>query len=195
MDSIYINLDERTDRKAQFEQECATMGIVSERFPAIRTHPGLSGCSQSHLQVLKLARDGNYPAVMIFEDDFEFLISKEEFHTILDSLPADYDVVMLSYNLIKSVPYNDLFGKALDVQTASGYIVHSRFYDTLIARWEEGVALLQKYDPHAYDSMYMNDQYWKPLQLTSNWYYSLKRVGRQRAGWSNLYERPVEYNC
>lgn len=193
MHSFYINLDERTDRRTQFETECTRMNLEVERFPAIRTYPGLSGCSQSHLNVLKLARERNYPSVMVFEDDFEFLISKEEFHSIINSLPDDYDVVMLSYNLNKSEPYNELFGKVIDVQTASGYIVHSKMYDRLIAVWEEGLVLLQKYDPHAFDSVYLNDQYWKRLQPVSNWYYSMKRVGQQRASWSNLYEKPVEY--
>ena len=193
MHSLYINLDERPDRKAQFEEECRRMDLYVERFPAIRTHPGLSGCSQSHLRVLKLARDRKYPFVMVFEDDFEFLITKEEFKEIISSLPEDYDVVMLSYNLIRSEPYNDKFGRALEVQTASGYIVHSRFYDKLIAIWEEGLSLLQEHDAYAFDSHYMNDQYWKQLQPNNNWYYSCKRVGKQRDGWSNLYEQPVTY--
>jgi glycosyl transferase family 25 len=193
MNSFYINLDERPDRKAQFENECQRMDLTVERFPAVRTYPGLSGCSQSHLRVLKLARDRKYPSIMVFEDDFEFLITKEEFQAIINSLPEDYDVVMLSYNLIKSEPYNEQFGKALEVQTASGYIVHSRFYDKLIAIWEEGLSLLQEHDSCSYDSIYLNDQYWKQIQPMNNWYYSCKRVGKQRGSWSNLYEKPVYY--
>ena len=193
MHSFYINLDERQDRKAEFEYECTRMNLDVERYPAIRTYPGLSGCSQSHLNVLKLARERNYPEVTIFEDDFEFLITKDQFQTLLLSLPENYDVVMIGYNLIQSAPYNELFGKALEIQTTSGYIVHSRFYDTLIARWEEALALLHQYDRHSYDSKFMLDQYWKPLQPVSNWYYAVDRVGRQRGSWSNLYERYVDY--
>ena len=193
MHSFYINLDERQDRKAEFEYECTRMNLDVERYPAIRTYPGLSGCSQSHLNVLKLARERNYPEVTIFEDDFEFLITKDQFQTLLLSLPENYDVVMIGYNLIQSAPYNELFGKALEIQTTSGYIVHSRFYDTLIARWEEALSLLYEHDRHSYDSKFMLDQYWKPLQPVSNWYYALDRVGRQRGSWSNLYERYVDY--
>jgi glycosyl transferase family 25 len=195
MKSFYINLDERADRKAEFEHECVRMNLEVERYPAIRTYPGLSGCSQSHLNVLKLARERNYPSVMIFEDDFEFLISRDEFQSILSSIPENYDVVMLSYNLIRSEPHTELFGKVIEVQTTSGYIVHSRFYDTLITRWEEGLALLHEHDLHAFDSRFILDQYWKQLQPTSNWYYAMKRVGHQRPSWSNLYERNVSYGC
>lgn len=193
MHSFYINLDERADRKAEFEYECTRMNLTVERFPAIRTFPGLSGCSQSHLNVLKLARERQYSEVTIFEDDFKFLITKDAFQTILLSLPENYDVVMIGYNLIQSTPHNKLFGKALEIQTTSGYIVHSRFYDTLIARWEEALNLLHEHDRHSYDSKFMLDQYWKPLQPVSNWYYTLDRVGRQRGSWSNLYERYVDY--
>jgi glycosyl transferase family 25 len=193
MKSFYINLDVRTDRRAEFEYECTRMNLTAERFPAIQTFPGLSGCSQSHLTILKLARERNDPEVIIFEDDFEFLISRDQFQSVLLSLPENYDVVMLGYNLVRSEPHDKLFGKALEIQTTSGYIVHSRFYDTLITRWEEGLALLHKHDWDCKDSKYMLDQYWKPLQPVSNWYYTLTRVGRQRGSWSNIYDRYVDY--
>ena len=42
---------------------------------------------------------------------------------------------------------------------------------------------------------YILDQYWKPLQPISNWYYSLKRVGLQRPSFSNLTNDYVDYGC
>jgi hypothetical protein len=108
---------------------------------------------------------------------------------LITHLPEDYDVVMLSYNLFKSEPYNDRFGRALDVHTASGYIVHSRFYTTLIATMEEGYRLYCETGAHW---LYMNDQFWKRLQPTSRWYYSLLRAGKQRAGYSDLGQKFVD---
>ena len=40
---------------------------------------------------------------------------------------------------------------------------------------------------------HINDQYWKSLQPCSNWYYSLKRVGKQRPSFSNLENCDVNY--
>jgi glycosyl transferase family 25 len=189
--SFYINLDSRIDRKEQFEEECKKMNLEIERFSAIKHEIGAIGCSESHLSILKKARDSKLDHVTIFEDDFQFLISREEYDQIISNLPINYDVVMLSYNLRKTESYNDMFGKVIEVQTASGYIVHSRFYDILISNWEEALNLFKQY-PFEYGK-YELDQYWKSLQPSSNWYYSLKRVGKQRPSFSNLENCNVDY--
>lgn len=188
--SYYINLDHRTDRKAEFENECARMDISVQRFPGIREIFGGIGCTQTQVNILKKARADGLAYVTIFEDDFQFVVSKEEYADILNNLPPDYDVVMLSYNLIRSEPYDDRFGRALDIQTASGYIVHSRFYDRLINRLEEG---LVQYRQNPEDSAYTIDMYWKVLQPTSRWYFCLKRIGVQRASFSDIQQTNVDY--
>jgi len=191
--SFYINLDSREDRREEFEEECKKMNLQVERFSAIKTFPGGIGCTESHLNVLKKARDLKLESVIIFEDDFQFLISREEYDQILLNLPTNYDVVMLSYNIKQSEPFNEMFGKVLEVQTTSGYIVHSRSYEKIINRVEEGLRLFKLYssDHHSY----ILDQYWKPLQPISNWYYSLKRVGKQRPGFSNIMKAYIDYDC
>jgi hypothetical protein len=191
--AVYINLDRRTDRRADFEAECSRMGIRVERFPAI-VHPlgGALGCSASHLQVLKLARERGYPSVMVFEDDFEFLISNEEFAAVLASLPEDYDVVMLGYNLCRGDDYTPQFGRTLEAQTTSGYIVHQKAYDGLISVWEEGLRRYEENPTHHW--LYICDQSWKPLQPLLRWYHTRPRVGKQRAGWSDLGQKFVDYD-
>jgi GR25 family glycosyltransferase involved in LPS biosynthesis len=191
MKSVYINLDSRTDRRQQFEEEAERMKLSIERFPAIQHSVGGIGCTKSHIEVLKQAREQHLPEVMIFEDDFEFLVSREEFDSILASVPDDYDVVMLSYNLQRSEPYNERFGRVLDVQTTSGYLVSSRFYDTLLATWEASLAQYETYPECHW--LYILDQAWKPLQPISKWYYSLVRIGKQRPGWSDITNGFVDY--
>jgi len=191
MHAVYINLDRRTDRRTEFEAECARMNLQVERFSACVDPLGAAhGCTLSHIAVLKLARDRKYPAVLIFEDDFEFLVSKETFEDVLATLPEDYDVMMLSYNLLRSEPYSDRFGRVLEAQTTAGYIVNARFYDTLLATLEEGYRLFCETGAHW---LYTIDQSWKVLQPTSRWYYSLTRVGKQRAGYSDLHRAYVDY--
>jgi hypothetical protein len=190
---FYINLNRRTDRREQIEAECQKIGISIERFPAIEHWFGGFGCLQSHLAVLKLARERGYPAVTIFEDDFQFLVTKEEFEDVLSKVPDNFDVLMLSYNLFRGQAYNDTFGKVIEVQSASGYIVHSRFYDKLIANLQEAVQYFGRdLTPTGY-GRYTNDQYWKRLQPDSNWLYSLKRIGLQRPSYSDLEKTHVNY--
>jgi glycosyl transferase family 25 len=191
--AFYINLDRRTDRRAEVEQEFAKIGLTVERFPAVDYSPGSIGCNLSHIAVLKLAKARGYESVMIFEDDFEFLVSKEEWNRQISLLPTSYDVVMVSYNLLQSTPHSETFLRVQEVQTTSGYIVHSRFYDTLITRWEEGTRLFKE-NPEVH-WIYILDQYWKPLQADADWFAFKTRIGRQRSGFSDLAGQYIEYDC
>ena len=191
---VYINLERRTDRRQQFESEMKKLGIQAERFSAIETPGhGILGCGQSHLAVLKLARDRGWSSVLIFEDDWECLVTPEEFHESLRrfmDLNCPWDVLMLSYNIQRSTPLNDRVCKVLEAQTASGYIVHQNFYHALIDLYESAMASLEKTRCHW---IYANDQIWKQLQPSSNWYALTKRLGRQRAGYSDNAQANTDY--
>jgi GR25 family glycosyltransferase involved in LPS biosynthesis len=194
---FYINLDHRTDRKEQIENELELMNLKhnSERFEAIKCKPGIAGCGYSHLAVLKLAKERGYKNVLIFEDDFTFLINKEELEFELDRFfkeVKEFDVCMLAYNLKRSEPTEFPFVvKALEVQTASAYIVHNRFYDKLIELYEDVIPKLEKTDMHW---LYANDQAWKVLQPTNAWYCFSHRLGKQRPSFSDNTLRFDDYN-
>lgn len=195
MHALYINLDRRTDRRTQFEADAARLGLSVERFPAIAHSTPAIGCTLSHINALKLARDRGYERVCIFEDDFEFLVSREDYAAVLAAIPPEADVVMLGWYLNASQPYNETFGRVLDATTGSGYIVNRKFYDELIATLEEGARLFQA-NLHQFDAVakYINDQYWRRLQPKSLWLHTLKRVGKQRPSYSDLVGGQVAYD-
>ena len=71
---FFINLDKRTDRREEIENELKKMELTAERYSAISTpESGIVGCGYSHLNVLKMAREQNVKNVLILEDDFEFI--------------------------------------------------------------------------------------------------------------------------
>jgi len=192
---IYINLNKRIDRREQIEKELNDFDLSYERFEAIETKGfGILGCGKSHLQVLKLAKERNYENILILEDDFTFLVSKEEFETQLTSffdLKMDYDVLFLSYNLRRFEPLeNSIVNKSLEVQTASGYLVHKNYYDKLIQLYEWAMPLLEQTRAHW---IYANDQVWKQLQEKDNWYYFITRIGKQIDGYSDNAGCYVDY--
>ena len=197
---IYINLDYRKDRRFQMEQEFARMGIRgAKRFQAITHKEGLIGCMQSHLAVLELAKKNGYKNILIFEDDFEFLVSKEEMDSDLRSVLCpvlcpdfQYDVLMLGYNMKKSAPlasHKTIF-KVIEAQTASAYIVHESFYDTLIKCYRDALPLLKS--TKLWDT-YANDQVWKKLQPDARWYAFTTRMGKQRESYSDTTRRVENY--
>ena len=212
MDNIdkiyYINLDHRTDRKEQFENQITTHFKDSilesriERFPAIKHEQGLLGCSMSHLEVIKKARQTDAKYILVFEDDFEFIVSRETFLSNLKQLfqqvetetsSLDFKVVMLAYNANNrfEIENNDLLDSTSDVQTCAGYLVNFKYFDELIECWEEGVKMYQE---TGRDWIYCCDQYWKKIQK-EKWFLFKTRIGKQRAGFSDCGLKYVDYNC
>jgi glycosyl transferase family 25 len=193
---IYINLEHRKDRKEQIENELEIMSLKqnSERFDAINKKPGIVGCGYSHLEVLRLAKNRKYRNVLILEDDFTFLVNKEEFEfelTRFFETVKEFDVCMLAYNVNewKDTEF-DFVKKALNVQTASAYIVNEKFYDKLIELYEEDIPTLERTGIHW---IYANDQCWKKLQPASVWYCFSHRLGKQRPSYSDNSETFQDY--
>jgi len=195
---IYINLDKRTDRLEQIVDEFKKFNLEdkAERFPAIYHPCGIVGCGRSHLAVLKLAKERKYKNVLILEDDFHFVVSKDEFEYNLKLFfenVKEYDVCLFSYNLNKAESCDFPFLlKILDCQTASGYLVNQHYYDKLINLYENAIPLLELTGQHW---IYANDQIWKQLQVIDNWYCFTTRLGKQKAGFSDNSQSYVDYNC
>jgi glycosyl transferase family 25 len=197
---IYINLNRRIDRNIELVFQLNKMNISLEkttRFSAVEntTNPAL-GCTQSHINVLKLARDKKYKNILILEDDFDFLISRPELDDALNhffNLNLNWDVIFFSYSLsCEGIPIDNVIGRTHGCQTASGYLVNEHYYDKIINTLEEGYLLLEKTGEHW---NYMNDQYWKKDQKTDNWFYFINKIGKQRASYSDLANGITDYNC
>ena len=197
---FYINLEKRQDRRAEIENELQTNDLYdnAERIEAIHTpHQGILGCTKSHLKAIETAKERNYKNVLILEDDFYFIISKEEFkeeiEKFFNTVDADYDVCMISYLIQRQEPTEyPHITKVLEAQTASGYIVNNRFYDKLIELYTRTIPLLESTKEHW---NYANDQSWKELQPTAKWYCLTKRCGKQRDGFSDNSNCYQSYNC
>ena len=191
----YINLKYRIDRKKQIEKELNNFHIKYERFDAIKHDIGIIGCGLSHLAVLEKAKELNLKNVLIFEDDFKFIVDENTFWNEMNKFfnkNIDYDVVFPSYNLLESQPYDDQLFKVLNSQSASCYIVNGKYLDKLINTMKEGVLLLKQTGEHW---NYANDQYWKKLQPNDNWYAFNIRIGKQRTSYSDCANTIMEYNC
>ena len=73
--ALYINLENRLDRKEHIEKELEILDIPYERFNAIKIPEfGALGCSLSHIECLKYAINNNLDNILILEDDFQLTI-------------------------------------------------------------------------------------------------------------------------
>jgi glycosyl transferase family 25 len=195
---FYINLAHRQDRRQEIEQELGHFGLQYERFEAVAT-PGCGsiGCSYSHLGVLKLARDRGYKNVLVFEDDFQFKVSKPEFEeglARLFALSTQFDVCMLGYNLnrgeiVEGMPW---LTRVYEAQTMSAYLVHDSMYDRLIELYEWSSPLMAITREHW---NYACDQAWKRFQPGAQWYCFTNRMGIQRPSYSDNTDHFEDYQC
>jgi glycosyl transferase family 25 len=190
----YINLDKRTDRKELLEKEFDKMQIPKdkiERFAAINnTTAGMIGCNQSHLEILNLALLNNYENVLILEDDFEFLISREKFYNLLNKFfekyKDDYEICYLQYNLINFEEKDELIGLAKKSYTSAGYLINKRIIKDFRDKLEIDTKKLIETGEHW---NYAIDVSWHTFQYNRNVYYFKERVGKQRASYSDFVDR------
>lgn len=204
----YINLDHRTDRNQVMKDKVMPFFGFSEeeytRFPGVNTshEKTLSsrsvGCAKSHLGVLEDAIAKNYNYVLILEDDFYPLVDSFEFNFRWNYFTenfADFNLCQISYNNIKPAIQLDDSGLVYfcdNSQTASAYIVKINFAKKIITHIKESIEQLSKEGCH---SLFAYDQAWKKFQTQDNKWFQLKRCGYQRADYSDLEKRFVNYQC
>jgi GR25 family glycosyltransferase involved in LPS biosynthesis len=202
MKGVYINLDCRTDRREHFEdlkkQHPFFSGI--ERTTAIENIEDRAlGCCMSHIKALELMSSTINPYVAILEDDF-FIFDANNFSKFVPKFQNiqgldDWDVIVLTPrgSTIEGDEEMGLAGfkKIIDHQTATGYIVKTNFIPKLLENLNEACRLQQS---GVEKNISANDQYWKKLQLTSNFYYFADVFGGQLPSWSNIENHWVDYN-
>jgi GR25 family glycosyltransferase involved in LPS biosynthesis len=197
---IYINLDRRKDRKEQIEQMLNEYGLPFERFSAFNIGVAGIGCFLSHLAILKQAYSSQYNNILILEDDFQIVVSKEEFEeqlTLFFKADLFYDVVMLSHNLIRSEQTkNSFLTRVLEAQTTSGYLVNRHYLKTLIDLYEWAFIYLIETKEHW---NWCNDRIWKTYQNNDSWFcftklHQPKRKMRQNAVMTYIFYNYVSSN-
>lgn len=189
---VYINLEARGDRKAEFEAQMARARIAHyERFTAIASENGAIGCCLSHCQVLE--QNLGAKNLLVFEDDFNFIddldLVREQLDLFFTSKGSEWDVCMLSANVLDADSEGE-FLRINDAMTASGYIVNGAYIKTLYDTIREGAKKLADTSRHW---EYMNDVYWNKLQRADRWYTFVVRLGYQRPSFSNLSDTFVDY--
>jgi hypothetical protein len=194
----YINLDHRDDRKKLFLKEMEKLKMSPDkiiRIPGVYLKDqGHLGCSLSHINALtEFVKSGKNNCI-IFEDDFEFTV--EDPMSYLQKLnTVEYDVVMLAANEVTaSKPFNDFLNKVNMATTASGYVVSKKNAPALLQNFKEGAELLKNtYEDGAYKGEYAIDQYWIPFQQSRLFYVFNPKLGKQRAGFSDIQQGNVDY--
>jgi hypothetical protein len=188
---FYINLDSRPDRRRSTEAGLVGVPASMERFSAIRHSNGAVGCTRSHIACLQLARQRNYPCVLIVEDDMT-VVDVRALASSLDAIPQCDVAVLGGVYSAAGKRVTDAFITGITSQTTVAYICYRHYYDTLIANFEESCKLLEQ--TNVGDS-YALDQYWKRLQSKDAWVFAYPILIKQRPDYSDIERKQVNYDA
>jgi len=196
---FYINLEHRKDRKEHVESQLKSVGLNDfERFNAVKLSNGRVGCSMSHLQCLKLAKERNYDHLLICEDDTTFLnptLFKNQINTFFQNININikkWDVLLLGGNNVPPYqPIDDTCIRVSHCQTTTCYLVQNHYFDTLITNIKEGIQhLMREPDNHRY---YAIDMYWLQLQKKDIWLLIVPLSVIQKEDYSDIEKKQVNY--
>ena len=185
---VYINLSQRTDRRALMEKEVLPTFPADKisRFDAIKHTRGDIGCSMSHIAVLEDALTSGCKNILVLEDDLKWTTDASTYSnglTMIETLvdANKYDVISFGCTLPE---YDNVSLRLKKGYTTSSYLVNGPYIPTLLANFKEGLnRLMENSSPE-----YALDQYWWRL-MTDRWYMPVPPLLYQRPNHSDIMGR------
>jgi glycosyl transferase family 25 len=182
MHTFIINLEKRTDRKIHMLNEISKLNCDTYEFiPAISNTDPKVGCNLSHQYCIQLAKERNLEYVLILEDDVMF---ENNINDILKkALNAvgeyEWNLLYLGGNL-KGEAYHkhDHLLQVTSVNTTHAYIIHKRFYDTVLELPTSTII----------------DYHYRRLASKYNMYMCSPMVAYQMPSYSDLTNQLVDYS-
>ena len=200
---FYINLDIRTQRRILIEKEIINLGLnltSITRFSAIclKEQPSAIGCSLSHLRCLENAIKQKWNHCLILEDDFQ-CINKNIFCNQLNiflqkqkDINNIWDVILFAGNNIPPYePIDNCSVRVLHCQTTTGYLVNGHYITKLADNIRKGLQQLI-HNPQNHINFAI-DRYWFNLQKIDKWYLIIPLTNIQRADYSDIEKKQVDY--
>ena len=193
--TIYMNLDERPDRKKLVEKEFKKLGISPDRMNGVvitgmpnKILNGAVGCMLAHIVCLQRGQSNNNN-IFIFEDDIKFVECdnlKQQIDACCNELNSlDWDMFYLSANILK--PFRQVtehLAKLNHAQSTVAYGVNKNFIQKLLSYLPYGRQITQPWIDVIYaDAVIPNH----------NCFISVPMFGVQRNDYSNILSRNVEY--
>ena len=131
-DIYCINLNTREDKFKHMNELCMKENIKIKFYQVEKNKNPARGCLESHLEIIKEAKDRNLPNILLLEDDVNFL---NPLHNIdIKEIPEKWDMLYLGGNHYEiGSSYNES-KKWYQIKSWStyGYMVNSTMYDKLI---------------------------------------------------------------
>ncbi len=191
---IYINLENREDRKKEILSEFDKLNIPKNKIRKVSgvriPKNGHKGCIQSHIIALQMAKMNKWKNVAIFEDDATVIVEPDTFKLMIEkAMNRKWDVIMISgCNKEKKEDIDEDLYYLKHTTCGTSYIVKDTYYDTLLNlfihcndmmspdNWEVN----ESWEGHALD------QQWNKLVKRDNWIGFKNDLMKQRGSHSSI---------
>lgn len=188
---IYVNLDSRTDRRAQIENELKIFNPEQiHRIPGIV--PDIKGnrtlaLAKAHLNAIKMARDNNWNNTLFLEDDSIWANIEKGYPVFEKLIKEPYDAIMLGSHL---AVYDKNTYRIIDKATSgASYLLNQPHYNIVIEKIEE---LIKSFNNNSTeDNMACDLNVFVPLQKKYKWFAVVPVLMKQRISYS---DRTLEDN-
>ena len=214
---IVINLDRRKDRLAHITRVFSKLDTHFIRLQATDfvDDPAMA-CHDSHCRALEAFLKTDRQVCFICEDDLEFIVTKDEINTYINSFLDDPESEALCIGCISREHYaystqnNRLFYRTTDCQARTAYIIKRSLAKDLLILWRRLYVLRitgsHKNIPNWYSKLfstcplktqpvdiYRGDQCWKILQQSRIFLIPNKWIAIQKASYSDIEQKQVDY--
>uniref|UniRef100_UPI0035E3CEDA glycosyltransferase n=2 Tax=Atlantibacter subterraneus TaxID=255519 RepID=UPI0035E3CEDA len=179
---LAINLDSRTDRWQQIQNELAQVGMPADKLVRVSgcvNADGALGRRDAWLAALQLAQQNGWHNCLILEDDTVFLKQQKHvsaLNTLLQALDAlPWQTVILGGRIHTGQAMKSLNGivRVGAADKVCAMLVNSRYYTPLIAHMRQDLSST----PEAQ---------WAPLMQAGKWLAFSPSLCYQRAGYSDI---------
>ena len=178
VDGIFvISLKNRKDRRKKIATNLKKRKVVPFKFyNAVKNVKNPArGCLQSHINIIRQAKQKKLKSVMILEDDCKFLKKPT-----LPEPPKDWEMLYLGGNMEEVISKENPDWYQMRCWTTHSYIIKDVLYDKVISE-------LKQYDREI-DRYYCNE-----IHKNHKVYMCQPMITEQLAGYSDIEKKKVDY--
>jgi GR25 family glycosyltransferase involved in LPS biosynthesis len=185
-----INLERRPDRLDHIKKEMEYMGWDYELFNAIDLN-NHGGCTLSHVEILKIAKERNYESVMVIEDDCTFLPYSKDLVNKINSETDEFEfgIINLAPTLNRSVNRSDEQPLFLDITNLPPKKEHERgIFATNIIIYHKSIYdnVIEMEKPELLGYYAIDDYIYQFILPIKQSYCPILPIAPQMSSWSDV---------
>lgn len=185
-----VNLERRKDRLESIKKEMEYIGWDYEYFPAVDTNSHV-GCTRSHLEIIKLAKQRNYEKVLVVEDDCTIMPYAKSLIQQMenDSEGFEFAVVNLAPTINRPVELSTKYKWFLDITNLPPKQEHHRgIFATNMIMYHNSIydKVLEIEDPSKIGYYAIDDFIYQFITSKYQSYIPIVPIGPQISDWSDV---------